>query len=91
MMGWRKWEGVRDRKEGRKVEREGEGTVSYMHMCLPPTCVHASLKGQSILSECSGYVLHRHSYTHVHIHGEAEEWHDQPQQQKVVHSLTANH
>ena len=42
--------------------------------------MHASLKGQlvwTLLSECSQYVLHRHSYTHVHIHGEAEEWHDQ--------------
>ena len=76
MMGWKKWEGARDRKEGRLRGR----ARGLSPMCLPPTCVHASLMGQlvwTLLSECSGYVLHRHSYTHVHIHGEAEEWHDQ--------------
>ena len=38
MMGWRKWEGVRDRKEGRKVEREGEGAVSYVPASYMCTC-----------------------------------------------------
>ena len=38
MMGWRKWEGARDRKEGRKVEREGEGAVSYVPASYMCTC-----------------------------------------------------
>ena len=65
------------RKEGRKVEREGEGTVSYVPASYMCACQSEGLIGVDTISECSQYVLHRHSYTHVHIHGEAEEWHDQ--------------
>ena len=34
----REWEGARDRKEGRKVEREGEGTVSCVPASYMSTC-----------------------------------------------------